>query len=284
MLPDSLIQNLGIAISGFEPVTGGDINFSYCLTDTAGQKYFLKFNHKSLYPSMLAKEANGLLALQQHSDFIIPVIIKQAESINHQYLLLQWIEQGSPAKDFWESFAASLAVMHRQQQSFFGWPEDNFIGSLPQPNSIHNSWSSFYSHCRIMPLAIELFNRSHWEKQDIDRTESLCDKLHNIFPPEQPSLLHGDLWAGNFMISPNGKPVLIDPAVYYGHREMDIAMSLLFGGFDQRFYEAYNNIFPMKTGWKTRIQLAQLYPVMVHAILFGGHYIQQAKAIIRHYS
>ena len=135
-----------------------------------------------------------------------------------------------------------------------------------------------------MPLVQVLFNAGAFSKQDIAVAETLCRKICQRFPQEAPSLLHGDLWAGNFMITSSGDAAIFDPSVYYGHREMDIGMAKLFGGFDQRFYDGYNSIYPLEKDWLQRLPLTQLYPILVHAVLFGGHYISTAREIMKRFS
>jgi fructosamine-3-kinase len=126
-----------------------------------------------------------------------------------------------------------------------------------------------------------LFERGHCSKTDLAAADKFCGQLTTIFPAEPPSLLHGDLWAGNYLIHSAGYAAIYDPAVYFGHREMDIGMTRLFGGFDQRFYAAYDRCYPLEKGWQTRLSVSQLYPILVHAVLFGGHYVSSAMSIIR---
>ena len=198
-----------------------------------------------------------------------------------QYLLLEWMQKGVISNGFWERFGKSLAGMHKKQQEHFGWEEDNYIGSLEQSNTPMDTWPQFYANARILPLVKKLFDSGSYTSKDTLIAESLCKKLPALFPEEAPSLLHGDLWAGNFMILPNGNAGLYDPAVYCGHREMDLGMTLLFGGFDSRFYLSYDQHFPLENGWKSRLPLTQLYPLLVHALLFGGHYIGSTREILK---
>lgn len=278
-----ILDDCGLAVINIEPVHGGDINQSYRLYDR-DTNYFLKVNHAHRYPDMFEKEAHGLGALTKGSSLTIPSVIKYGIAGQQQFLLLQWIEKGIPKKNFWENFGIALATMHRQQQSYFGWMEDNYIGSLHQNNNIRNNWPLFYSECRILPLVKILFDVGAFSKQDINLTEQFCKEINQFFPPESPSLLHGDLWSGNFMITSSGSAAIYDPAVYYGHREMDIGMTKLFGGFDARFYDAYHEIYPLEKNWIQRLPLTQLYPLLVHAVLFGGHYISSAREIIKQYA
>lgn len=273
----------GYDIDKYEPVDGGDINDALCIY-SGNKKLFLKLNSSSSYPLMFRKEANGLNKLKNNSSITIPDVICSGVAEEHQYLLLQWMERGNARSDCMEKFGADLARMHQQKQLFFGFEENNYIGSLSQQNDNHDSWSSFYASCRILPLVKKLFNHSLFSKKDVENAELLCKKLKDLFPEELPSLLHGDLWSGNYMVGSDGYVVMYDPAVYYGHREMDIGMTKLFGGFDQRFYDAYNDTYLLQKGWKNRLPLTQLYPLLVHAILFGGHYIYNVRQILETYS
>ncbi|MEP7110221.1 MAG: fructosamine kinase family protein [Ferruginibacter sp.] len=275
-----ILNDCGLNITNYEPLHGGDINRSYCLYGHTA-KYFLKVNDARKYPCMFAKEVNGLHALHQNCTLTVPRVIKSADTQQDQWLLLEWLENGSPKTNFWQNFGTGLAMLHQKQQSFFGWHEDNFIGSLVQHNQQLPSWHLFYGECRIMPLVRDLFNTGSFSKQDVTSAELFCKRIEDLFPPEPPALLHGDLWSGNFMIASDGNAAIFDPAVYYGHREMDIGMTKLFRGFDTQFYDAYNGIYPLENGWQQRLQFAQLYPLLVHAVLFGGHYAGSARDIIR---
>ncbi len=282
MTIQTIIDDCGISVSGIEPVHGGDINQAYCLR---GQEtnYFLKVNDAHRYPNMFAKEAAGLNALRDDSIITVPQVIKYGSAGQQEYLLLEWMETGRAKNDCWEKFGEALASMHQQVQPYFGWKEDNYIGSLPQRNTQQSSWAAFYSECRIIPLVKWLFDSGAFSKQDVATAETLCKKLEHLFPAEAPALLHGDLWSGNYMIAADGYACIFDPAVYYGHREMDFGMTKLFGGFDPRFYQAYHETYPLQKDWIKRLPLTQLYPLLVHAVLFGGHYIGNARGIMREF-
>ena len=280
MLHGKIFNEIQIKPTHYHQVHGGDINEAYCIQTTTG-KYFLKVNDELLYPAMFEKEADGLTALHNNSNFLIPKVIKTGCAAGKQFILMEWIEEGVHGKTFWENFGRDLAHLHRQSQTTFGWHTDNYIGSLPQVNTQYNSWHEFYSSCRILPMTKRLFQLKRFNSNDVKAAESLCNKLENLFPNEQPSLLHGDLWNGNFMFSSIGKAAIFDPAVYCGHREMDIGMTLLFGGFDKVFYKAYHEAYPLETRWQQRLQLTQLYPLLVHAILFGGTYITRCRETVK---
>jgi len=279
----NIFIDLGLNVQRYEPVHGGDINSAYCLFTSTG-KYFLKVNDENKYPLMFPREAKGLDELREVCIIKIPQVIKHGICNDQQYLLLEWLEKGVPQKDMWGNFGKGLAMMHKQPQEYFGLNEDNYIGSLNQNNDPHNDWYSFYTECRIKPLVKKLFDAGDLSAMDIRNADLFCNYLKTVLPGESPSLLHGDLWAGNYMIISSGYAAIFDPAVYYGHREMDIGMTKLFGGFDQRFYEAYNETYPLEKGWENRLPITQLYPLLVHAVLFGGHYVGSVRNIFKAYS
>jgi fructosamine-3-kinase len=278
----NIFKSCRLKVQSSERVHGGDINDAYCLL-TTGEKYFLKVNDRNKYPGMFEKEAKGLDLLRKNSSFAIPGVINHGIADGKQYLVLEWFDKGPPQKDMWEKFGEGLASMHQQSKEYFGLDDDNYIGSLQQHNDQHGHWSSFYAECRIKPLVKRLVEEGAISLKDMATADKLCNNLKNIFPREPPSLLHGDLWAGNYLVHSSGYAAIYDPAVYFGHREMDIAMTRLFGGFDQRFYKAYNERYPLEKDWEKRLPLAQLYPILVHAVLFGGHYCIRAMDIVKRF-
>lgn len=264
------------------PVYGGDINSAHVLT-TAQGKYFLKTN-KHAAGDMFEKEFNGLTLLKHADCITVPEPILYGEAGGLFFIVMEYINKGFPAADFWTSFANGLASLHKLTQPKFGLHENNYIGSLPQQNDYIDSWAEFYKMQRIMPLMQKVFDEHKCGREDMLLAERLCSKLDTLFPEEAPALLHGDLWSGNFTVNQKGLPAIYDPAIYYGHREMDLGMTLLFGGFDQKLYLHYNEIFPLEKGWRQRVDLCQLYPLLVHVVLFGGHYWHSAMNIIKKYS
>lgn len=273
----------GIKPVGISSVSGGDINESFRIKDINGQSFFLKLNADAAAPGMMASEANGLQALGQAGPFIVPKVIRVGNTGDLQYLLLEWIEKGSPSLRFWEGFGVSLAALHRIPRTAFGWESDNYIGTLPQANAPRQDWPGFYGQRRLLPLAKRLYETGKFTKSELSMFDKWVPTLSSHYDDVKPSLLHGDLWSGNFLIDPNGNPLLIDPAVYHGDREMDLALARLFGGFDARFFHAYDAEYPLLPGWQQRLKLAQLYPIMVHAVLFGGHYVRESLSIVKHY-
>lgn len=283
MIVQRILDDLGFVATRRDPVSGGDINKAYCLHSAEG-RFFLKVNEAHRYPAMMDKEARGLRALGQYGFLQVPGVVKSGVVNSTQYLLLEWIEKGVPGSGCWKEFGRGLALIHKQQQPHFGWEEQNYIGSLPQYNEYKDDWPSFYSEQRIIPLVKRLTDEGLFSKADGKMAEILCKRLEHLFPAEAPALLHGDLWAGNYRVGSNGKVTIFDPAVYCGHREMDIGMSRLFGGFNSDFYSAYHEMYPLEKGWEQRIPLTQLYPLLVHAVLFGGHYPGSARDILARFS
>ncbi len=263
-----------------EAVSGGDINESFHLQTNKGD-YFLKINDAYEYPALFKHEAEGLLALRENSDLRVPDVKAQGMVDRHQYLLLEFIVKWPQQKGFWEKFGREVAKLHFEEYYYFGWQEDNYIGTIKQCNTQHILWSDFYVKCRLEPLIRTLFERDELDTEDLKNAEHLYKKMPEIFPVEHPSLLHGDLWSGNFMADEKNQAVIYDPAVYYGHREMDLGMTKLFGGFEKEFYQGYNDVYPLENGWEERLPYSQLYPILAHGVLFGGSYIEQVKGILK---
>lgn len=261
---------------------GGDINNVYQITTNIGP-FCLKTNDKKKSKKMFESESMGLTQLAQ-SDFILPSPIHYGKVKDTGFLLMEFIESGPISNTYWEDFGHSLANLHRITQDDFGSDESNYITTIRQHNTPHLSWSEFYREERLLPLVKRAVKKGLMEASDISLFEKLFDQLDNIFPNEAPSLIHGDLWSGNIMSNIDGNPVIIDPSVSYSHREMDLAMTTLFGGFSDEMYSSYHNSFPLERGWRSRLEICQLYPLLVHVLLFGGGYIQKVREIVRGYA
>lgn len=274
---------LDTAVYEIKRTHGGDINEAYTLSTGKGL-IFLKVNKAHDFPEMFNKEKDGLDALRRLSACRVPKVLGIVEDQHLQFLFLEHIQQGSPSSDFWETFGAHLAHMHKQGNPKFGWHLDNYMGNLKQINTWTATWTDFFTRCRIMPLAEQLYQRQDFSKKNIQQVENLSRRTADIFPDESPAFVHGDLWSGNLLADEHGAPVLIDPAVSFSHREMDIGLTKLFGGFPQAFYDAYNEAYPLVHGWQDRLSLTQLYPLLFHAVAFGGSYIMRCKQIIAQYA
>ncbi|MFH1120191.1 MAG: fructosamine kinase family protein [Bacteroidota bacterium] len=265
---------LSFSVSG-----GGSINEAFRIETSSGQ-FFIKYNSAKRYPGMFAAEDRGLAMLAETGCINVPLVLLHHETVNFAFLLLDFIESGSPVKNYWQIFGNGLAALHRKSNALFGLDYDNYIGSLSQCNRQHDSWIEFLVTERFQPQLKMSMDSGILNSRDVRKVTHLCKKLADIIPGEPPSLLHGDLWSGNFMTDEKGNPCILDPAIYYGHREMDIAMTKLFGGFSAEFYQAYQESFPMENGWEKRVEFNQLYPLMVHVNLFGGGYVAQVRQII----
>ena len=275
------LKNLNLQIENVYPVKGGDLNDCFRI-ESFTHKYFLKLNTAQNFPNLFLKEVRGLQAIAETNLFNNPKIISVGETDNDfQYLILEWIEKGEANFTNWSEFGERLAKLHQNTNDTFGWEEDNYIGIILQPNQYKSSWKDFYANSRILPMIKLLADKKILKNKDIKAAEKICLEIDNFFPNEKPALLHGDLWNGNIIPRSNGEITLIDPATYYGHREMDLAMADLFGGFDDAFFDTYNEIFPIENDFEERKQIAQLFPLLVHALLYEGYYIDDVQAILK---
>jgi protein-ribulosamine 3-kinase len=268
-----------VTLNSTIPLGGGCINEAVKILSSAGV-YFAKYNLTETYPGMFACEAAGLNLLRKVDKIHIPEVIHHGDAEKYSYLLLEFIHSESRQYNFWEVFGRSLAAIHKQTHLLYGLDQDNYIGSLPQCNFQHADWTSFFILERLQPMVKKARDKGEISLQLAGKFELLFSKLNAYFPNEKPALLHGDLWNGNYIVDYKGYPCLIDPAVYFGHREMDLAMTKLFGGFAPPFYESYTNAFSLEKGWEERVDLFNLYPLLVHVNLFGGGYASQVKEIV----
>lgn len=284
-LSEHLSRHVGapLDVETATPVEGGSINDAYRLETEAG-RFFVKVNSADRYPSLFEAEADGLRRLRAAGPLRVPEVIAHGEDHDDSYLLLEWVENGVRDADCWERLGQGLARLHRNSQGLFGLDRDNYIRRLIQRNTPERDWASFYIHQRLEPQLKLARDRRRVEAGMAFRFERLFHRLDHLFPSEPPALLHGDLWSGNVLCDAQGHPVLIDPAVYYGHREMDLAMTRLFGGFDPGLYTAYQAEWALEQGWEERVDLCNLYPLLVHVNLFGGSYVAQVEAVLKRFS
>ena len=261
-------RHFGREPSQIVKLTGGDINEVYQVI-LQEKSVVIKINNKHLLPQLFEKEKQGLELLSK-STFVVPKPIKTDSIDNLQYLIMDYIEQGSELN--WAVFGEKLAQLHQIQEKYFGLDHNNYIGSLEQVNQECGAWSEFYTNHRLIALTAKARDQGLFEKKHCNWVEKLCQRLDELIPACKPSLIHGDLWSGNLLIDTSGHPVLIDPAVYYGHPEMDWAMLSLFGSYPVEALDHYQNLHPLEKGLNERIDIHQLYPLMVHLILFGAGY------------
>jgi protein-ribulosamine 3-kinase len=231
--------------------------------------------------SMLEAESEGLQELRQATELRIPRVLGAGVVDDRAFLALEWIEFGSATSRTESALGAGLARLHRTTAPRYGWHRDNTIGATPQHNDWTDDWAQFFARQRL-GYQFDLAERQGHGGRLIDRGRRLCERLGAYFDGHhpRPSLLHGDLWGGNWAADASGEPVIFDPAVYYGDREADLAMTRLFGGFGRGFYQAYESEWPLDDGATQRVTLYNLYHVLNHLNLFGGGYGAQAEAMI----
>ena len=261
--------------------SGGCINEVYQCKTNIGYRV-LKLNDSGQFPLMFSKEIMGLNLLRQ-SPFRIPQVQGTGAFENWSFLILECIENNGTHLDS-NRLGENLARMHQITSESFGLDDDNFIGSIEQVNTKHLHWPDFYTSQRLEPLVRNAYDQGHLNKNELQLFELLYQKLKDLIPQEKPALLHGDLWQGNLIHDESSNPVLIDPAVYYGHREMDLSMLELFGSISESTMDAYQQYFPLEKCWKDRKDIHQLYPLLVHLLLFGKSYLQAIQYTLKKYA
>jgi fructosamine-3-kinase len=288
----SLQEALGRALSQnvvrMQPMAGGDIHRAFRAELDDGSVVFVKSNDRS-DTALFAAESKGLSWLAEPGILRVPQVlaVSSGDGNSPGFLALEFITRGKPARDFDEQLGRGLAALHAVGAPRLGHAEDNFIGTLPQDNRPvdGDTWAEFYRLRRLQPQWQRMVDAGLTDLAGRNAYEAMCKRLPELCgPQEPPARLHGDLWAGNHLCDESGAPVIFDPAVHGGHREVDLAMMRLFGGFGSRVYASYREAAPLSEGAHERIELFQLYPLMVHANLFGGGYAEQVAAIIRRYA
>lgn len=271
------IHNLQI-----QSIDGGSINQTYKPTFSNTLALFCKINSAAKFPNLFLREAQGLNALQKTGAVQTPHVVACTEVGAHQVLLLEWIESGKQTHGFFKKFGERLAALHQSSSENFGWETNNYMGSVPQQNTYAHNWTAFFIGQRLEPLVQKCIEKNLLPENEHGLFKKLYQKLPQLFDDgEKPALLHGDLWRGNYLCNENAQPVLIDPAVYYGHRCMDLAMTTLFGGFDKAFYESYHFHFPLPATYREQMQLCNLYPLLIHLLLFGRGYLTSIQQTLR---
>lgn len=265
-------------------VSGGCINDAKIISVKSGDKYFIKTNYNNP-KNMFLNEANGLREIAKANIIKTPEVIY----VDDEIILLETISTGKKNSNFFEDFGRKFAQLHKFTHIEYGFYEDNYIGSNRQINMATNiekkDWCEFYFNKRLK-FQFDLCEKNGFVTEEFRKSFlKLESKIESIIKPktEIASLLHGDLWGGNYMIDEKGEACLIDPAVYYGNREADLAMTKLFGGFDSNFYSAYNQEFPLDDGYEYRENIYKLYHILNHLNLFGSSYYTQALNLVKYY-
>lgn len=264
------------AVIGQQSLGGGCINDSCILKTDNGHSLVLK-QHSAPPPDFFRAEAEGLLAIAATKAIRTPNVIHAADD----YLLLEYIPAASRKEDsYWETLGKSLANMHTLPQPSFGFTGDNYCGLTPQPNPRCDDGYVFFGEHRLRFQGELASKRGLIDAKLTEQLHRLIDRLPQLIPTQPSSLLHGDLWSGNLHTDEAGAPVLIDPAAHWGWAEAELAMTRLFGGFDDDFYRSYEYHFPLQAGWQERVPLYNLYHLLNHLNLFGGGYLASVKAVI----
>ncbi len=278
------IAGEGVSVVSRTSVSGGCISNGRRVELSNGDSYFVK-RSGSLPPRMFSSEAAGLEALRGAGGPRVPRVAAVWAGSDESFIIMEWIEPGAKGRTFARDFGAQLAAMHRGRHvDRFGFEADNYIGSTPQPNGWMSSWHEFFRERRIGYQAELAREHKVIDASLAHEIDALLARLEDLLPaPDYPSLLHGDLWGGNYLVDAGGAVVLIDPAVYFGHREADLAMTELFGGFPGCFYQAYREEWPLDSGYQQRVPLYNLYHVLNHANMFGGSYVSSVRSTVRRY-
>jgi len=265
-----LFQVLGeeLEVDSLQMQSGGDINMAVCV-QTAKGDFFIKWNEGD-HEEMFETEAKGLQLLRSCEALVVPEVFGTGKVDDSAFLILEFLQPGFEDYSYWEKLGEGLAQLHEIKSHVFGLDHNNYIGRLNQKNDQTKSWVEFFAENRLnAQLGLAIYN-NEVERDFVRDFKRFLTKLPQIMPESDASLLHGDLWSGNAMSSING-PAIYDPAVYFGAREMDLAMTQLFGGFNQRFYEAYDAHYPLPDEFDSLVEIYNLYPLMVHVNLFGAN-------------
>ena len=276
-----LQRNTGIEArpSAATSVGGGSISQALRLPSSQGP-LFVKLNH-AVGLAMFEAEADGLQALQDGGALAVPAVYCVGSVAETAYLFLEWLDLGTKSAAAERALGEGLACQHRITSEHFGWRRDNAIGSTQQPNEPHKNWITFLRDRRL-GFQLSLAADNGLPRADQQAGAALLGELERFFAggAPVPSLLHGDLWSGNWGSTTSGVPYVFDPAVYFGDREADLAMTRLFGGFTRAFYDAYMTEWPLPSGWEARVDLYNLYHLLNHFNLFGSGYLPQISRVL----
>lgn len=281
ILTAHLQETLDLKVLSAAALGGGCIHQAHRV-DTSVGALFVKWNRLDQAANFDAEE-QGLALLRDTQTVPVPDLISRGSVGDLAYLALSFIGQAPRAADYWEVLGTRLARLHQHSAEHFGLAQDNFIGALPQSNRMHRNWCDFFINERLMPTLEGAIKRGHLAPALRKDMERLCRRLPHWLPEAPPALLHGDLWGGNLLPGPDGQAVIFDPAVYYGHREIELAFMTLFDSPPARFYQAYESVWPLQPGFEERIDLYHLYPLLVHVNLFGKSYTGSVLRILRQY-
>ena len=269
-----------IKVTSVTEVFGGSINKTYEV-QTNGDSLFLKVNDSPHSHDMFKAESRGLELLAKHAKLNIPKPLFITEQEKDHLFFMTHLNGQSNAGDAY-TFGVELAQMHKTTNNRFGLSHDNYMGSLPQQNNFQPTWGDFFILNRLQPQAKLARDQNRITAETVKKLDRFYGRMNEIFPEENPALIHGDLWSGNFMFTDKG-PSMFDPAVAFAHREQDLAMTKLFGAFPVDFYNGYLDTFPVENGFEQRTDAYNLYPILIHVNLFGGGYAHQFSTMLDNY-
>jgi protein-ribulosamine 3-kinase len=279
---DILSEVLGIenlALRKLIPQAGGSISKAF-KAETSQGVFFIKSGSMS---DMFDKEEAGLNLLRLAGALKVPEVIGVSRTQNISCIIMEYINVQRGDRNHWEEAGSGLARLHKFTTQQYGLDHDNYMGSVPQVNKAGKNWVQFFIENRLFPLAEKCRVEGLLSGEQISGFEKLYRKLGDILTDEKPALVHGDLWSGNIIFD-SGGPVLIDPAVYYGHREVDLAMTRLFGRFPDPFYQKYSEVWPADSELEERMDIYNLYPLLIHLLLFGKSYLSQILLVLKRFS
>ncbi|MEO1011382.1 MAG: fructosamine kinase family protein [Bacteroidota bacterium] len=274
---------LCVKIEQVQSISGGDISQAYRL-ETESERFFCKVHSGFQALAMFSAEKAGLEAIALTNTIATPRVLLCDSLEKGAFLVMEYVEPKRPTSKEMELLGHQLAAMHQSKApDSYGWDSDNYIGSLPQYNKRYKSWTDFYVRERLLPQLKLAHDNEGLSAKEIPSGERLSKVCSSLFPETRPSILHGDLWGGNYLIAANGHPYLIDPATYNGHYEVDLAMTRLFGGFSSSFYDAHSEHFDPVPMQRERTDIYQLYYLLVHLNLFGRSYYGSVSSILNRY-
>lgn len=264
---------------GRQALSGGSISQAWRVSAPAQADLFIKC-HTQAPKGFFEAEAEGLAYLHHNANVRVPEVL----AIGECFLVLEYLQPAPANADFWQTLGRQLATLHACTREEFGFLNDNYCGLTPQKNTFHRDGYGFFAEQRLWPLAHRAHAEALLAPGDLADLEQLIRRLPSLIPAQPASLLHGDLWSGNIHTSSAGEPVFIDPAVYFAWAEIDLAMTELFGGFPDSFYAAYEEVRPLEIGWRERVDVYNLYPLLNHLVLFGQAYLPRVRQVLRQYS
>lgn len=281
-LKEHIENALNSTIINAAPVSGGDISQAYKIV-VKTDRFFCKYHPGKNGFLMLKSEKEGLEAISATRTIRVPRVFHLGSLNKGGVLLMEYIEAKSPSDKDMACFGRGMANLHGVISHSFGWNSDNYIGSLHQKNTPNAYWPIFYVENRLLPQLVMAKERGGLSKEEVPERSVLLACITKHCNADKPSLIHGDLWGGNYLIDESGDPVLIDPSISYADPGMDLAMSKLFGGFSSSFYDSYAESVSSPMPTEALIELYQLYYLLVHLNLFGASYAPAVRRILKQY-